>query len=259
MYKTIEVEYSQQVATVWLNRPEVRNAFNDLMVHELHQAFDELANIEQLRVVVLRGRGNSFCSGADLNWMREVIEYDYEKNVEESLMLAKCLSAIYYFPRPVIALAQGAVIGGGLGILSATDISITSHKTLFSLSEVTIGLVPAVISPYIIRRVGSAKARELMLLGEKFSGDEAVTYGLINIVTDDHDLETRLKSVVSGILQNSPLSLLKTKELLNHIGSINDEESVMRYTAKVIAHARVSEDGQEGMAAFLEKRKPVWK
>lgn len=259
MFETIEVENNQQVATVWLNRPDVHNAFNDLMVNELHTAFEELANEPLLRAVILRGRGNTFCSGADLNWMRKVVDYDYESNVTESLALAKCLSVIFHFPCPVIVLAQNSVMGGGNGLLAVSDISIASRETIFSFSEVSIGLVPAVIAPYIIKRVGQTKAREWMLMGSRFTADEAEKYGLINMVLDDNDLEPMLVTIVSRILQNSPLSLFKTKQLLNNLSTIGDEESMIRYTAKVMAHARVSSDGQEGMSAFLEKRKPVWK
>ncbi len=259
MFQTIEVESKNQVTTIWLNRPDVRNAFNDVMIQELHTAFEELANDEHLRLVVLRGRGNTFCSGADLNWMRKVVDYDYEKNVMDGLAFAKCLSVIFHFPRPVIALVQNSVIGGGNGFLAVSDISIASRKTIFSFSEVSIGLVPAVISPYIIKRIGQTKAREWMLTSERFTAQEAEKYGLVNMVLDDNDLEPMLDSIISRILQNSPLSLLKTKEVLNNLSTISDEESMMRYTAKVIAHARISKEGQEGMTAFLEKRKPVWK
>lgn len=258
MYHTIEIEHQPKVTTVWLNRPEVRNAFNDLMVQELHAAFIELENDPHLRVVVLRGRGNVFCSGADLAWMQKVANYDYEKNIAESLSLAQCINTIFHFSRPVVALAQGAVYGGGNGLLAAADIAIASKNTLFAFSEVTIGLVPAVISPYIVKKTGYAKATEWMLTGNKFTSEEALRHGLVNMVMEDADMEPMLAGVVSKLVSNSPSSLLRTKELLHSLSLFTDEKSLMKHTAKIIAQARVSSDGQEGMNAFIEKRKPIW-
>lgn len=259
MFQTIEIEIQNRVATLWLNRPEVRNAFNGTMILEIYQGFQELSRINDLRLVVIRGRGNAFCSGADLNWMREVKEYSLEKNMEDGLALGKCLAEIYYFPKPVVVVAHGAVIGGGIGLVSAADISLASNDATFLFSEVTIGLVPAVISPFVIKRVGLSKSKELMMLGDRFSGEDAFRFGLINRVADSQDLEVCLQQTISKLLKNSPASLIKTKELLNHIETFSEEDSVTRYTARILAHTRRSEDGQEGMNAFLEKRTPNWK
>ena len=162
-FTTLETQITNQVATIWLNRPDIRNAFNEVMISELIQAFNEVAVIEAVLVIVLRGRGKSFCAGADLNWMRDVAGYSYEQNLKESLQLSDCFYTIYNSPKPTIAVVHGAAIGGANGLLSACDMAICDDETTFSLSEVKIGIVPACISPYVIKRVGEYGARELML------------------------------------------------------------------------------------------------
>lgn len=172
-YTTIQIETEGPLCTVWLNRPDIRNAFNETMISELLDCFTALNDEQSIRVVILRGRGKSFCAGADLNWMRGVAGYSYEQNFEESLNLSKCLYAIYSCEKPTIAMVQGAAMGGANGLLAACDMAFAADDTVFSLSEVKIGIVPACISPYVVKRVGEYGSRELMLTGRRIKGPEA--------------------------------------------------------------------------------------
>ncbi len=257
-YETIQVDIKGQVATIYLNRPEVHNAFNPLMVNELTSLLKFLENDSDLRVLLLRGNGRSFCSGADINWMKEVAEFDFEKNYKESLLMANCLQCLYHFPLPVISFVHGSVIGGGCGLTAAADIAVSISNTVFRFSEVTIGLVPAVISMFIARRMGLSKTKELMLTGQQFSGIEAERWGLVNYAVDEVQAEEFIDSFIHKLIKNSPLSLRSIKAFLNKSPLFNTEDEFLRESADLISKARISKDGQEGMKAFIEKRKPVW-
>lgn len=257
-FETIEVIYEHDIATIWLNRPEVHNAFNHTLVLEIMEILNLLENQNDLRILILRGKGKSFCSGADLNWMRDVVEFDYEKNYIESLQLAKCLQTLYQFPVPVIAFAHGSVMGGGNGFLATADFAIGTKNTRFAFNEVTIGLVPAIISPFIIRRMGFIKAKEMMLSGSHFNGTDAKNWGLIDYVIDEFLIESFISSLTEHLLKNSPHALKSTKKLLLTTAAIQDENIIFQLAAKEISNARISKDGQEGMKAFIEKRKPNW-
>jgi methylglutaconyl-CoA hydratase len=258
MFSTIQIEYNGNVANIWLNRPEVKNAFNDIMVRELTSAFEEVGSNHQIKVVILRGRGNVFCSGADLNWMRNVSEMNFEQNYSESLVLANCMYTLYSLPKPVIVAAQGAVKGGGNGLLAAADIAICTNSTEFAFTEVKLGVVPAVISPYVVARIGQSRAKELMLTARVFSGVQAESYGLVNVVVEENEMTEQLGKYTDMILGNSLEAMQKTKELLFNLPELNQRELLIELTANTIAAARISRDGQEGMSAFLEKRKPNW-
>jgi methylglutaconyl-CoA hydratase len=256
-YQTILASADGPVFHLTLNRPEVHNAFNEVMIAELQDALNLAVLQAQVRVVVLTGRGRSFCAGADLNWMRRVKEYSYQENLEESRRLADLMYAIYTFPMPTIARVNGAAIGGGTGLLAACDLVIAAEVAKFSLSEVKLGLVPAVISPYVIRRLGESRCRQLMLTGERFKADRARRYGLVNTVVPIEELDDAVLERVTQLVSSGPEALKTCKELLHRI-PLMDFEEAKAYTAEVIARLRISPEGQEGMAAFLEKRKPNW-
>ena len=257
-YTTIKLLSGQGIATIELNRPDIRNAFNEVMIVELTDAFQEVGKRDDIRVIILRGEGKSFCAGADLNWMRDVSRYSYEQNYAESYRLSECFYAIYSSPKPTIAVVHGAAIGGANGLLAACDIAVCDNDTLFSLSEVKIGIVPACISPYVIKRVGEYGARELMLTGRRITGQEAENYKLVNKSLPADQVESYIDNMVQMLLTSGPAAITHCKNLIdkvvNHIG-LNE---ALTYTAQMIAEIRASSEGQEGMAAFLEKRKPNW-
>jgi methylglutaconyl-CoA hydratase len=240
-----------------MNRPQVHNAFNSTMIRELAAAFAEAGQDPRIRLVVLTGAGESFCAGADLNWMREIIRYSFEQNLRESRELAELLYSIYTLPKPTIARVNGAVIGGGTGLFSACDIVIASEKARFGLSEVKIGLIPAAIGPYVIRRIGESSARELFLTGERFDAGRALELGLVNKVAPHEALDEKVEEVVHLLLSSGPEAIAKCKELLQKVPAMNLDEA-KGYTAEMIAGLRISPEGQEGMASFLEKRRPRW-
>lgn len=257
-YKTIEFEIRDDLGIIWLNRPEIHNAFNEVMISELLELFEEAGRIDKVRIVLLRGRGKSFCAGADLNWMRGVAGYSYEQNYQESLNLSKCFYAIYTCPKPTIAVVHGAAIGGANGLLAACDFAYADNETKFSLSEVKIGIVPACISPYVTKRVGEYGSRELMLTGKRFKGPEAEKHRLVNKSLSADELEAHIESVVALLRTSGPKAMTHCKNLIYDISNKLTLKEAIDYTARMIAEIRASDEGQEGMAAFLNKRKPNW-
>ncbi len=257
MSRTISIERDGRVGRVWLDRPEVRNAFNAVMIGELREGFRSLAADDAVRVVVLSGRGPSFCAGADLAWMREGIGYAPEQNLRETLDLADCLHDLYSLPKPTVARVNGPAIGGGTGFLAACDIALASTEARFGLSEVKIGVVPAAISPYVLRRIGESRARQYFLTGERFDAFRAEAIGLVNAAVPPAELDARVEAIVASLLSSGPEALAKAKELITRVPAMSFEEA-KRYTAEMIASLRTSAEAQEGMAAFLEKRKPKW-
>ncbi len=256
-YQTIIFSQQNEVARLSLNRPEVHNAFNSQMITELDDALEKVVENKSLRVVVITGQGESFCAGADINWMREIIHYSYEQNLEESLHLAELLHKIYIFPKATVAVVNGTAIGGGTGFLSACDIAVASEKARFGLSEVKIGLVPAAISPYVIRRIGESKAREYFLTGKRISAHKALEIGLLNEVVPPEKLQKKEQEITELLLSSGPEAIAACKELITRAPGMSFEEA-KTFTARMIANLRISKEGQEGMAAFLEKRKPKW-
>ena len=256
-YKTILFELKDRTVHVSFNRPDVHNAFNATMIAELDDAFTEIENDKTIRVAVMTGIGKSFCAGADINWMREIIHYSFEQNLEESLHLTDLLHKIYTLPKPTLAMVNGAAIGGGTGFISACDIAIASDQARFGLSEVKIGLVPAAISPYVIRKIGESKAREYFLTGKRISAQKACEIGLLNEAVPPDKLEGKVEEIVSLLLTSGPEALASCKQLIQEVPQMSFEEA-KAFTARMIANLRVSKEGQEGMTAFLEKRKPSW-
>ncbi|HRY98120.1 MAG TPA: enoyl-CoA hydratase-related protein [Bacteroidales bacterium] len=257
-FETITFELNSDVGTIWLNRPDIRNAFNEVMIQELIDCYEEAGKMDEVRVLVLRGKGKAFCAGADLNWMRGVAGYTYEQNYAESLNLSKCFYTIYTSPKPTIALVHGAAIGGANGLLAACDFAYADHDTVFSLSEVKIGIVPACISPYVVKRTGEFVSRELMLTGRRFNGPEAQAYRLVNRSLDAGEMDAHLSDLVHMLRTSGPRAISQCKDLLFKVSNTMDLDEAYEYTARMIAAIRASEEGQEGMAAFLEKRLPAW-
>ncbi len=257
-YKTILLARDDGLATVTLNRPEVHNAFNDVMLAELIDVFGGLREDPDTRIVILTGSGKSFCAGADLSWMKKVISYTYEENIRDSNQISECMHRLYTLPRPTIARVNGAAIGGGMGLVSACDIVIASDQAVMSLSEVKIGLVPACISPYVVKRAGEARCREFFLTGERLTAQRALAAGLINRAVPPEELDGAVAEVVERLLSSGPRALAAAKELLETLPEISLEEA-KGFTARVIADLRMGDEGQEGMNAFLEKRKPAWR
>ena len=256
IYSTIETSSDQGVLTIRLNRPEVHNAFNEAMLRELTECFETLD--PETLCVVLRGNGRSFCAGVDLNWMKAVSQNSYEQNNTESLLLANCFLAIYTCPRPTIAVVHGVALGGGNGLLAACDMAYCSDVATFSLSEVKIGIVPACISPYVIKRIGEYGARELMITGRRINGREAENLRLVNKSVEADKLDETLNGVIALLRTSGPKAMSHCKTLIHDVANKLTLAEACDYTARMIADIRASSEGQEGMNAFLEKRKPNW-
>ena len=255
-YKTIETISDQGVFTIWLNRPDVHNAFDETMLHELADCFETLD--PEILCVVLRGRGKSFCAGVDLHWMKAVSQNSYEQNYTESLLLSKCFLTIFNCPKPTISVVHGVALGGANGLLSACDLAYCSDDATFSLSEVKIGIVPACISPYVIKRVGEYGAKELMLTGRRINGKEAEHFRLVNKSVPAENLDETLADVIALLRTSGPQAMSQCKTLIREVANNLTLPEAYDYTARMIAEIRASEEGQEGMNAFLEKRKPNW-
>ena len=257
-YQTIQLEITNSIGTLWLNRPEVHNAFNKLMLEEIIDCIETMNFSKDIICLIIRGRDKSFCAGVDLNWMRDVAKNSYEINYEESLNLSKCFYTIYTCRKPTIAIVHGVSLGGANGILAACDMAYCSDDATFSLSEVKIGIVPACISPYVIKRVGEFGMRDLMLTGKRIKGKEAEQYKLVNKSLPTDELEAYVQSVIEHLKTRGPEAMSQCKNLIFEVANKLSLEEAYEYTAKMIAEIRASAEGQEGMAAFLEKRKPNW-
>jgi methylglutaconyl-CoA hydratase len=256
-YQTVALDRQGPVAYVRFCRPEVHNAFNDTLIYELTALFGSLKEDKTLRVIVLTGEGKSFCAGADLNWMRRVKDYTFEKNVEEALALADLFWLIYTMPVPVVGRINGAAIGGGTGFVAVCDIAVAAESAKFSFSEVKIGVVPACIGPYVIRKIGEGKAREFFISGERLTAAEAHRIGLVNRYYPDDELDDEIDRLVQTILTSGPNAVKMAKELITNVPLMSPDQ-FKPYTAEMIARLRKSDEGQEGMDAFLNKRKPNW-
>lgn len=255
--ETIEIEKLKSHWTVYLNRPEIHNALNEVVMKELIQALEEAKLDTSCRLVVLAGRGRSFCAGADLNYMKAASSYSKTEHQKASLLLHQMFTSIYNFPKPVISKVHGAAVGGGLGLLAASDFVIAVPGLKLSFSEVRLGLAPAVISPFIIRKIGESRSRKLFLSGELFDSKQALDWGLIDYLCESKDLDQILNQMIEKLYLSSPQSIQKIKSLMDQISGKSLEEA-SQFTTRLIAECRVSEEGQEGMKAFLEKRKAKW-
>jgi methylglutaconyl-CoA hydratase len=256
-HETVVYRVEDRVARVTFDRPEVHNAFNDTMIRELSEVFDDINGRQDIRVVVVSGKGKSFCAGADLNWMRRVKDFTFEDNLKESLELADMLAKVYSSTKPTIARVNGAAIGGGTGLVAVCDIAVAAASARFSFSEVKLGLIPACISPYVMKKCGEGKCREFFLTGERLTAERALQSGLVNAVVPLDELDEAVTHLVTQLLTSGPEAIRTCKILLQRVAEMPFEQA-KKYTAEVIAQLRISDEGQEGMAAFLEKRKPAW-
>ncbi|MFN3958305.1 MAG: enoyl-CoA hydratase/isomerase family protein [Parvularculaceae bacterium] len=249
---------SRGIARLTLNRPEVKNAFNEDLIGEIADAMGRLNAEKSVRVVVMTGAGDAFCAGADLSMMQRVAGYSAAENKQDARRLAHMLHAIYVCEKPVVALVNGHCMGGGVGLASACDIVIAAEEALFALSEVRLGLVPAVISPFVVRAIGVRQARRYFLTGERFDAATAREIGLAHMVAMKARLEATLAGVVDNLLACGPNAQKEAKALIRLVAHRPIDEAVVEETAGLIARVRASEEGKEGVSAFLEKRKPNW-
>jgi len=257
-YKNLEIELENTVCTVWLNRPEKHNAMDAEMIAEIIDCFESLNDEQEVRIIVIRGRGKSFCAGADLNYMKSIAGFGFEENYHDSLKLAKCFNVIYSYPKPTIAVVQGAAIGGANGLLAACDFVYCADDTKFAFSEVKLGIVPATISPYVVKRIGEYGSRDLMITGRRFTGQEAESYKLVNKSLPAEEIEEQVNATIKLLLTSGPEAMKACKQLIYDLFNKLDFNDSIDYSAKLIATLRASKEGQEGMASFLEKRPPVW-
>lgn len=254
----LEVTRQDGVARVTLNRPELRNAFDDALIGKLSQAFAELAVDRSVRVIVLAGNGPAFCAGADLNWMKRMAGYSYEENLADAKGLADMLAALDRLPKPTIARVHGPVFAGGTGLVAACDIAVGTPEAKFCLSEAKLGLSPATISPYVIRAVGERLARRYFLTAEVFDAQEAYRIGMLSLLVPAGELDAAVAELVKHLLAGGPESHAKIKALIRDVAGRRPDDAVAAETAKRIAEIRGSAEGREGIASFLEKRKAAW-
>ena len=257
-YQTLQLEIAHGAATVTLNRPDVRNAFNETVIAELNNVFLELGQDEQVRAIVLAANGPAFCAGADLNWMKKMANYTPEQNLEDAQQLAEMLYQIYSCAKPVIAKVQGDCYAGVMGLVAACDIAVTVDSANFCLSEVKLGLIPATISPYVIKAMGPNAARRYFITAERFSAQEAHRIGFVHESVPAENLDQTVAQIVNAIVNNGPNAVIAAKWLVEDVTGAEIEEDLLTYTAECIADIRSSPEGKEGVASFLEKRKPNW-
>jgi methylglutaconyl-CoA hydratase len=244
------------VATVTMDRPEVRNAFDDRLIADLRATAEGLADDEGVRAVVLTGAGEVFSAGADLNWMRSMRDYAYEENLDDARRLDAMLRALYDLPKPLIGRVNGHALGGGTGLAAVCDIAVAVEEALFGFTEVTLGLAPAVISPYVVRKVGRSFARSVFVTGERFGAARALEHGLVHEVVPPDVLDEAVDDAVQRVLRAGPLAAAAAKKLPDL--ALADLDEATRRMPELIAELRVRAEAQEGMAAFLERRRPSW-
>jgi methylglutaconyl-CoA hydratase len=254
----LKVDIHKNVALVLLNRPDVHNAFNDDLIKEVTETFAELGRRDEVRAVVLAGSGKSFCAGADLNWMKRMVQYSYEENLADARAVGRMFFAIATCPKPVIARVHGAALGGGAGLVAACDIGIAVESVQFGFTEVKLGIIPAIISPFVIAKIGPGRAREFFITGERFLAPIAMNIGLIqHVVSHDLALDALVESKISQILTSAPGAVAAAKELVFGMAAHTLENSLV-FASEMIARARAGQEGQAGMKAFLERQKPPW-
>jgi len=257
-YGTIEINTEHGVAVLWLNRPEVRNAFNETMIAELAAAFAELDADPAVRAVVLAGRGKVFCAGADLNWMKRMGELDFEENRKDAIAFGTMLNRLHALAKPTVARVHGAAFAGGMGLIAACDIAVASTDTEFCVSEVRLGLTPATISPYVLAAMGERSARRYFLTAERFPAAEAYRIGFVQELAQPEELDATVNAILGELVQGAPGAHTVTKDLIRAVAGRRVDSGLMDDMATRIATARASAEGREGVRAFLEKRKPAW-
>lgn len=254
----IRIGETSGVAKVTLHRPDLHNAFNEVMIAEITQAFRELGRHDDVRIILLAGEGKSFSAGGDIHWMKKMVGYSFEENLADAGAMADMLRAIRECPKPVIARVHGAALGGGVGLTAACDIAVAVESAVFCLSEVKLGIVPAVISPYVMEKIGPGQMRRYGLTAERFSAAEARRIGLLHeVFATIEEMDRWIDDMCKTLRANGPLALAAAKRILSAVAGV-PWDAVQAETTRTIAELRASPEGQEGLRAFLEKRKPSW-
>ena len=257
-YQFLQLEQQNQVTTVWINRAELHNAFNTQVIEELHACFQALNSREDVRVVVLAGRGKSFSAGADLNWMKQAGQASQAENEADALKLAKMLQSLATLKQPTIARVHGIAFGGGMGLASACDICIASSDAKFATSEVRLGLAPSTISPYVIRAIGARQASRYFLTAERITAEQAQKIGLVHEVTTIEELDSKIDEIVQALLLGGPEAQASSKQLIQLVDQQVLTEALLLQTAQHIAHVRQGSEAKNGLSAFLDKQSPCW-
>ena len=257
-YTALIVETAGPVARITLNRPDTRNAFDEVVIAELARAFEQVGAMSAVRAVVLAANGPAFCAGANLNWMRRAADFTREQNLQDAGGLAAMLRAIHDCPKPVIARVQGDTYAGGMGLVAACDIAVAAEGAGFCLSEVKIGLIPATISPYVIRAMGERAAQRYFLTAERFSAAEALRIGFVHEMAAPDALDARVDAILKNLLAASPAAVRACKRLVADVAGREIDDALIAQTVETIADIRASDEGREGVRSFLEKRKPNW-
>ena len=257
-FKTLEVTVNHRVAVIWLAREDVRNAFNEVSIAELTQAFAEFGRDDDVRAIVLAAKGPSFCAGADLDWMRRMSGYSHDENYADAMKLATMLRTIYECPKPVIARVHGDTYAGGVGLMAACDIAAASHDATFCLSETKLGLIPATIGPYVLRAMHPNAARRYFLTAEKFDAGEAYRIGLVQEIALADELDAKVNEILGALMLTSQSAVAEAKQLVRDLAARPIDDALVADTARRIADIRAGKDGREGVRAFLDKRKPQW-
>src|SRR5207249_5902015 len=254
----LKIDIDKDVAFVRLDRPEVHNAFNDALVQQITDTFIELGRNDHMRVIILGANGKSFCAGADLNWMKRMVQYSHDENLEDARAVGRMFLAIAKCPKPVIARVHGAALGGGAGLVAACDIAVAVQSVQFGFTEVKLGIIPAIIAPFVIARVGPGRAREFFITGDRFLAPVALSIGLVqHVAAHELALDGLIDSKISQILTSAPNAIAAAKELIFGVAA-RTLESSLEFAVDAIARARTGEEGQAGMQAFLERQKPPW-
>ena len=257
-YTTLEVDVRNHVGLIWFNRPEIHNALNDTVLAELRAGLKAMDKDKGVRAVVLAGHGKSFCAGADLNWMQRAANYTKAQNLKDAKGLAETLWALSSLKKPTLARVHGNAYAGGMGFVAACDIAVASTAAVFCISEVKLGLIPATISPYVIRAMGERAASRYFLTAERFEAAEAYRIGLVHDLCQPDELDARVNDLLGCLIQGGPRALAKSKRLIALSGGTRLTPAIRAETARRIAATRASSEGREGIASFLQKRKPKW-
>ena len=257
MYQTLEIERAGKVATIWMNRPAVFNAFDEQLIGELTLACQELDADADVRVVILGGRGKHFSAGADLNWMKRAANNGID-NLNDARALARMLRTLAEMKKPTIARVQGAALGGGMGLASACDVAVASTKAVFATSEVKFGIIPSAISPYVLRAIGARQATRYFQSAERIDAARAREIGLVHETVEPDALDAKVQEIVASLLQGGPLAQAAAKDLIRAVNHQPINETLVEETAHRIAHLRATPEAREGIAAFLDKRQPSW-
>jgi len=258
VYQTLEIDRTEGVATLWMNRPELHNAFNETVIAELTQALRALDDDGAVRIVVLAGRGKSFSAGADLNWMKRAAAYSVDENLRDARVLAAMLRTLAFLSKPTVARVHGAAIAGGMGLVACCDIAVASTRASFAVSEVKFGLIPSAISPYLIAAIGERQARRYFLSAERISAVRARELGLVHEVTEPSLLDAKVNEIAGALEAGGPRSQAAAKELIRAVAHQPITDALVEDTAQRIANIRATPEAMEGISAFLEKRSAAW-